>query len=353
MRKILVISLTVLLSFSTCAWADQSSVGGMPYVIYNSTYGLEYGLIGRAKNFLGRHESLTLASTLIENGGNVNNFTLSFPDQDFRHGKVYLLAVDLEGSLGTYISERYYGLGRNTPETNYTTFNNQHSRVSLSLSRAYQHNFVLNTALLIASNSFTNIKQGTNPLTQELQDNCRQYYAGSIGLTLDNRDKSMDPHAGNYVLTDFDFGIAAGGSPAKYSKLTVDLRRYDTPLNKDQVLASRVMLAQMTGDVIPVYEYASLGGRDTLRGYSVNRFRDRCSALLNLEYRFPIYWVFSGAVFYETGKVTPLFTDIGLNDWASDLGAGLRINFGNVIVRGDFGRSSEGTNAYFFYDQAF
>jgi outer membrane protein assembly factor BamA len=351
MKKILLLGLC--LAIWSPSLAASGSIGGMPYLIYNSTYGAEYGVIGRLRDYLGRHESLTLAATWIENGGNINNFTLSFPDQDYRHGKVYDLAVDFEGALGTYIDERYYGLGSDTPGTNYTTCDNRHTRIDIIFTRASQANFSLAAGLLVAGNSFSNIKQGANPLTQNIQDICAKYYAGSIGLNLDNRDNSMDPHRGNYILTDFDFGIAAAGSPAKYSKLTVDLRRYDTPFHNEQVLASRLMLAQMTGDVIPIYEYASLGGRDTLRGYTMDRFRDKSAALINLEYRFPIFWVFSGAVFYEAGKVAPLLTDIGLNDWASDYGAGLRINFGNVIVRGDFGHSREGTNAYFFYNQAF
>ena len=351
--KIKLLILTLLICLGLPSRAAAGSIGGMPYVIYNSTYGAEYGVIGRIMNYLGYHESLTLAATWIENGGNINNFTLSFPDQDYRHGKVYDLAVDLEGAIGTYISERYYGLGSDTPGTNYTTCDNRHTRIEILFTRASQKNFSLAAGLLLAGNSFSNIKQGSNPLTQNLQEICAQYYAGSVSLNFDNRDKSMDPRAGNYILAGFDFGIAAAESPAKYAKLTVDLRRYDTPFQKDQVLASRLMLSQMTGDVIPIYEYASLGGRDTLRGYTMERFRDTSAALINLEYRFPLFWVFSGAVFCETGKVGPRLLELGLNDWASDLGAGLRINFGNVIVRGDFGHSREGTNAYFFYDQAF
>lgn len=325
----------------------------MPYAIYNSTYGIGYGIIGRLKDQLGKNESLTLASTWTENGGNTNHFTFSFPDRDFRRGEAHELAVDLEGVVGTYISERYYGLGNATPGTNYTTFNNQHNRVRLFFSRAYRKNISLATGLILGSNAFSEINQGTNPITRDTRDNCRQYYAGSIGLTIDNRNNKSDPRSGDLVLADFAFGINAAGSPAKYSKLVVDLRRYDTPIDKDQVLASRVMLAQMAGDVIPLYEYVSLGGRDTLRGYSINRFRDKSTAMVNLEYRFPIFWVFSGAVFYEAGKVAPIFTELGLNSWASDFGAGLRVNFGNVIVRGDIGRGTEGINAYFFYDQAF
>ena len=191
---------------------------------------------------------------------------ISFPDEDYRHGKVFGQAVDFEGAIGTYIDERYYGLGSATPGTNYTTFDNRHSRVNIILTRAYQPNFSMAAGLLLAGNSFSNITQGVNPLTQQIQDDCHHYYAGSVGLTIDNRDNSMDPRAGNLFLTEFDFGITAGGSPAKYSKLTSDLRLYNTPFNQNQVLASRVMLAQMTGDVIPIYEYASLGGRDTLRG---------------------------------------------------------------------------------------
>lgn len=225
--------MTLLCLALLCPSLRAGSLGGMPYLIYNSTYGLEYGLIGRLKDYLGYNESLTLAATLIENGGNVNNFTLSFPDKDFRHGKAYPLATDVQGAFGTYVSERYYGIGPKTSGSNYTIFDNRHSRVEVIFTRAYQSNLSLSAGMLFAGNSFDNIKQGAEPLTQNIQDICSKYYAGSVGLNIDNRDQSMDPHAGNMLLADFDFGLAFAGSPARYAKLTVDLRRYDTPFNKD------------------------------------------------------------------------------------------------------------------------
>jgi len=350
MKKILLLALCWACLASL---AHAGSIGGMPFVLYSSTYGMEYGVIGRARDQLGRKESLTLSSDWLENGGHVNHFLVSFPDQDLRHGKAFGLALDLKGSFGNYLNERYYGLGSDSPSAGYTLFDDRYGYVNIILSRAVRKNLTLSTGLLIAGYSFSNIRQGTDPLTPQIQDNCRQYYAGAFGLAVDDRDNSADPRQGNYVLADFALGIAGAGSPARYAKFSVDLRRYAAPFHPDQVLAGRVKLVQLSGDVIPLYEYATLGGRDTLRGYSLDRFRDRGAMLLNLEYRFPLIWGLSGVVFYDAGKVAPRLPDIGLNDWVSDYGAGLRINFGNVIVRGDVGRSEEGTNFYFFYDQAF
>ena len=54
----------------------------MPYVIYNSTYGVEYGVIGKLKNYLGAEESIALSTVIIERGGSNNIFTASLPDAE-------------------------------------------------------------------------------------------------------------------------------------------------------------------------------------------------------------------------------------------------------------------------------
>jgi hemolysin activation/secretion protein len=118
------------------------------------------------------------------------------------------------------------------------------------------------------------------------------------------------------------------------------------------------MIAQASGKVIPLYEYPSLGGNNTMRGYTMNRWRDRSAALIDLEYRMPtpvpMLKGLDTVIFFETGKVGGELTKLGLDNWSSDAGLGIHINFGgNVIVRADFGHGTEGTNAYFFYNQAF
>jgi len=92
-----------------------------------------------------------------------------------------------------------------------------------------------------------------------------------------------------------------------------------------------------------------------MRGYTMNRWRDKAVAQVTLEYRLPLYYKWLQTVaFYEAGKVGSSLSRIGTDNWNSDVGAGLRLILGdNFIVRGDFGFGSEGMNAYFFYNQAF
>lgn len=353
MKKALLVILALSLAFPAFAFrlGPTGTVNAVPYVIYNSTYGLYYGVIGKSKNFSGRQESLTLAAWLISNGGNGANFILSLPDDDYRHGKMFGLAFDLTGNLGRTISERYYGLGSATPGTGYTTADNVHNKLTFQFSRALSTTVLAEADFYVAANDFSNIIQGADPLTPQLQADARNYSGGSLKLTLDKRDQSLDPHAGVYLIGNMDFGL----SSADYVKGGLDFRAYHTTFAPDQVLAGRLMLQQAGGSNIPLYEYPFLGGKDTMRGYTMNRWRDNSSALINLEYRFPLIWPwFQAVVFYEAGKVGDRLASLGLDNWAGDYGLGLHLNLGgNVIVRGDLGRGAEGDNVYFFYNQAF
>jgi outer membrane protein assembly factor BamA len=330
---------------------QAGTVNGVPYVIYNSTYGLYYGVIGKAKNLLGREESLALSAFLISNGGSGANFVLALPDDDYRHGKMFPLGFDLAGVLGRTVAERYYGLGSGTPGSGYTTLDNVHNKLTFQFTRPFSARLLGEADLFVASNQFSNIVQGANPITAQIQAAASNYTGGTLKLAADTRDQSLDPHAGAYLIGQLDCGL----SNCDYAKGTIDLRSYLTPFRPDQVLAARFQLAQAAGDTIPIYEYPFLGGKDTMRGYTMNRWRDRASVLVDLEYRFPLFYEwFQTAVFYETGKVGSALSGLGADNWVSDHGFGLHfILGGNVVVRGDLGFGQEGTNAYFFYNQAF
>jgi outer membrane protein assembly factor BamA len=313
-------------------------------------------LIGKASNTFGRQESLTLSAYLVANGGKGANFMFSLPDDNYRYGKEYGFAFDLAGAMGLNIDERYYGLGSELPGTKYSTFNNDHSKVTLQFSRTLKKELIIEGDVFFANNRFSNIVEGANLVTPEIEENCRDYSGVSAKLTYDGRDQSLDPHGGIYVIANADFGVRN----AEYSKVCIDARTYHTPFHSDQVLAFRGMLTQMSGRIIPIYEYATLGGNNTLRGYPINRWRDTNAALLNAEYRVPTplpMAFFSGldtVFFLEGGKVDDEMGAIATGKWAVDSGFGFHLNLaGSVIIRADFGMGAEGLNAYFFYNQAF
>ncbi|MFH1387484.1 MAG: BamA/TamA family outer membrane protein [bacterium] len=353
MKHFFVLAFCLLAIFPSLAMnvGKTGEAVGFPYIIYNSTDGVYYGLIGEAKNLLGRDESFTLGGQVIPAGGNSANFILSFPDADDRHGKMFPLGFDLYGELGDKYLDRYYGLGGNTPSSGYTTFNNRYNKMTFKFTRPFTPKLLGEFDVYTSTNDPYSITQGLSPITPAIIADTNDYAGTSIKLLVDTRDQNLDPHTGLYFINNLDFGVRN----CDYKKVGLDLRNYTNPINSSQVLASRFMVQQAFGDVIPLYEYPFLGGRDTLRGYTTGRWRDKAAALLNLEYRSPLFtdWI-QGVLFYEAGKVGPVLTDIGLDRWPSDYGFGVHLILGDtMLVRGDFGFGSEGMNAYFFYGQAF
>ena len=61
------------------------------------------------------------------------------------------------------------------------------------------------------------------------------------------------------------------------------------------------------------------------------------TAILNLEWRFPIWRWFGGAVFVDTGTVTPEVSDLRLDTFKTGAGGGLRIRTPVGPIRVDVG----------------
>ena len=76
---------------------------------------------------------------------------------------------------------------------------------------------------------------------------------------------------------------------------------------------------------IPFYELASLGGTEFLRGYETGRFRDRGSTFAKASYKYPIWKLIEGMIFYETGRTLHRPDDFGFDHWKSAYGGGIRI----------------------------
>ena len=84
---------------------------------------------------------------------------------------------------------------------------------------------------------------------------------------------------------------------------------------------------------MPFYEATTLGGVHTLRGYDHDRFRDEGYILLNAEYRWPVWDIFDGVVFFDTGQVFQRYKEVALDEFHSNVGAGLRV-YGRSGVAG-------------------
>ena len=96
-----------------------------------------------------------------------------------------------------------------------------------------------------------------------------------------------------------------------------------------------------SGQVVPFYLQPSLGGLNTLRGYTDYRFHDRDLLLFNVETRIPLMTHVDAAAFADLGNVAPRFGDLNLRK--NSYGAGLRLHSRRqTFARLDVARSSEG-----------
>ncbi len=143
--------------------------------------------------------------------------------------------------------------------------------------------------------------------TQFVIDTERNSTVSSVGSSLlyDTRDTPFDPAKGYYATLGAEFGITRLGGDSRvfgdldegrsgaFSKPALDLRRYVAlKPRKDirkttTVLATRVKLGTATGP-LSFFDQYFIGGADSLRGYSEDRFWGKNQLLINVEYRQPI-----------------------------------------------------------------
>jgi hypothetical protein len=131
-------------------------------------------------------------------------------------------------------------------------------------------------------------------------------------LEIDRRDRPSQTSSGIHWL------IVGGGAPPQarnvaYAHYGTELSAFVNLFARTRVLVARVALEAVEGSErrIPFSELPRLGGPLRLRGYRVNRFRDRKLVLGTLEYRYPIHHVVAGHVFVDVGRVARSWRELG------------------------------------------
>lgn len=105
------------------------------------------------------------------------------------------------------------------------------------------------------------------------------------------------------------------------------------------------VVGTQTGEnqAVPFYLLPSLGGKNTLRGYSDFRFHDRDVELFSVESRWALFSHVEAAVFADAGRVASHFGGLGLTDLERSIGGGLRVHTAqSTIGRLDVAHGPEG-----------
>ena len=169
-------------------------------------------------------------------------------------------------------------------------------------------------------------------------------------LTLDRRDEPLDPARGSLHQLSIETGAGVLGSDVQFVKGRLETRWFFSwPPPTVIALAGRLGLAAPYGGTpaLAIQDRFFAGGATTVRGYRQDRLGPldargnptggNATAIVNLEWRFPIWRWVGGALFVDSGTVTPEIANLGWNAFKTGAGGGLRIKTPVGPIRVDVG----------------
>lgn len=169
-------------------------------------------------------------------------------------------------------------------------------------------------------------------------------------LTLDRRDEPLDPTRGSYHQVSVETGARFMGSDVQFVKGRLETRWFLDWIPKTVVaVAGRLGLAAPFGGTpaLVIQDRFFAGGATTVRGFREDRLGPldarrnpiggNATAILNLEWRFPLFRWLGGAVFVDSGTVTSEISNLNFDAFRTGAGGGLRIKTPVGPIRFDVG----------------
>lgn len=167
--------------------------------------------------------------------------------------------------------------------------------------------------------------------------------------TVDTRDQSSHPTTGGVYrvaftgFTDQDHGTFSARRSEAEAAHFIPLSRSRVVLALHGWLAASDTAADA---IVPFYMQPSLGGHNTLRGYTDYRFHDRNLLVMNVEARVAIFTHVDAAVFADAGNVAAQVSDLNLDK--RSYGVGWRLHsHSSTFARLDLAHGGEGWNVLF------
>jgi hypothetical protein len=140
---------------------------------------------------------------------------------------------------------------------------------------------------------------------------------------LDTRDAAGATSSGSYV--EAFAGRAPRAAGYEFWHHGVEATTYLNLYHHNRILILRAALEGVEGhrDEIPFSELPRLGGPNRLRGYALDRFRDKKALLATVEYHYPIHQFVSGSLYVDVGRVERSYSDfVAESGWKAGGGGG-------------------------------
>lgn len=179
----------------------------------------------------------------------------------------------------------------------------------------------------------------------------KPFYSTSLGalISFDSRDNQFYPYKGFFAKSTFAISKRGFGSTHTVSDFTMDIRQY-VPIFGEHVLAWQMYFeSALSKNEIPFQLLPTIGGRDVLRGFRQGMYRDNLMALLQTEYRLPVYKRLKAAIFVSAGDVMRYNSPV-VDKLKVAYGAGLRyrLNDARVHLRVDVAKNNYGEKLQFY-----
>ena len=264
-----------------------------------------------------------------------------------------------------YPQEDFFGLGNDSVEENKTDY----------LLEGMSYDAVAGLRFGPIAGAFVragllqpNLGRGTDdalPTTQELFDDSTapgldaqpDFIRFATSVFLDYRDVFGNPNRGGMYTATYAHFFDRDQGDYDFRRIAFDLRQY-VPLGSEQRILAARFYSSFDDEVdharVPFYLMQTLGGSDSVRGYSDFRFRDENLFFISTEYRWVPHPIWELVLFYDTGKVFSEMSDFDFSDLKKGYGVGMRLkSTEDVLLRIDVGRSEEGIHLYFKMNASF
>jgi outer membrane protein assembly complex protein YaeT len=221
-------------------------------------------------------------------------------------------------------------------------------RIDFSLQTLYQFANEDNV-LLTASFQTVDLQDiRFNPRADSFPDERGTVQVATVGgsWVRDDRNDPINPTRGNYFSGSLQVGYSGYGSEVNFTSLFTQVSLFRPARAAVIAGSARFGWNQPFGKTasLPITERYFAGGSTTLRAFNVDKAGPpgggNALFLLNLEYRYPIPFLFSGlsgAAFYDTGTVFPGISDFSIGDFTHTAGFGFRYLTPLGPVRVDLG----------------
>jgi surface antigen Omp85-like protein len=165
-----------------------------------------------------------------------------------------------------------------------------------------------------------------------------------MSATADTRDSRSHPTNGGVYRGAMSTYSDRGAGTFSFERYEAEAAQFVDFFNERVVLAGHgwiVGSATSDGHTIPFYLLPSLGGHNTLRGYTDYRFHDRNLLVVNGEIRVALIKHVDVAGFVDAGNVAPRVAELNLDK--RDYGIGLRLHTNRAtFARVDVAHGTDG-----------